>query len=147
MGELLKIWIKTAPGEAMLEKTKVKMIANKGIEGSATEKSHHRQVTILSIEAWNKATENLGKSVDPAERRSNFLVQGIDLNKTIGKILNIGDLQIQITGETKPCNLMEKISSGLKGALEEHWNGGATGIVVNDCSVSIGDLASWKTNK
>ena len=143
MGELLEIWLKKLHGEPMISLTEADVIAGEGIAGSAKEPGTKRQVTVLSKESWESATESIGKFVNPKERRANFIVSGIDLEETIGKILQIGELKIEVTGETVPCKLMNEVSEGLRDALTPEWRGGITGVVINDCSVKKGDLVKW----
>ena len=143
MGELLEIWLKKNHGEPMVALTEAKVRAGEGIKDSAKEPHADRQVTVLSKESWEAATESIGKSVDPGERRANFIVSGVELEETIGKILQIGELKIKVTGETVPCKLMNEVSDGLRDALKPEWRGGVTGSVINDCLVKKGDSVNW----
>jgi MOSC domain-containing protein YiiM len=72
-----------------------------------------------------------------------FFVNGVKLEESIGKILQIGELRIEVTGETAPCKLMDEVSEGLRDALKPEWRGGVTGIVINNCSVKRGDSVNW----
>ena len=143
MGELLEIWLKKNHGEPMVALTEAEVRAGEGIKDSAKEPHADRQVTVLSKESWEAATESIGKSVDPRERRANFIVSGVELEETIGKILQIGELKIKVTGETVPCKLMNEVSDGLRDALKPEWRGGVTGSVINDCLVKKGDSVNW----
>ncbi len=127
----------------MIALTEAEVRAGEGIKDSAKEPHADRQVTVLSKESWEAATESIGKSVDPGERRANFIVSGMELEETIGKILQIGELKIKVTGETVPCKLMNEVSDGLRDALKPEWRGGVTGSVINDCLVKKGDSVNW----
>ena len=81
--------------------------------------------------------------MDPALRRANLLVAGVDLAGTIGRVLRIGDLRLEITGETKPCHQMDDAVDGLRAALEPDWRGGAHGVVLSDATVRMGDPVGW----
>ena len=104
-------------------------------------KANHRQVTILSLAAWNEAQQEIGEQMDPIYRRANLLVDDISFENTKEKILVIGDLTIELTGETKPCAQMEELHTGLRTAMKPKWRGGATGKVLNSCTITIGDSA------
>ena len=143
MGELLEIWLKKNHGEPMVALVEAEVRAGEGIKDSAKEPHTNRQVTVLSKESWEAATESIGKSVNPGERRANFIVSGVELEETIGKILRIGELKIEVTGETVPCKLMNEVSEGLRDALKPEWRGGVTGSVINDCLVKKGDSVNW----
>ena len=75
----------------------------KDFKGVLVGKVNHRQVTILSLAAWNEAQQEIGQQMDPIFRRANLLVDDINFENTKGNILTIGDLKIELTGETKPC--------------------------------------------
>jgi len=143
MGELLEIWLKKSHGEPMVALMEAEVKAGEGIKDSAKEPHTDRQVTVLSKESWEAATGSIGESVEPKERRANFIVSGVELEETIGKILQIGELKIEVTGETVPCKLMNEVSEGLRDALKPEWRGGVTGSVINDCLVKKGDSVSW----
>ena len=143
MGELLEIWLKENHGQPMVPLTEAEVRASEGIKDSAKEPHADRQVTVLSKESWEVAISNIGESVDPKERRANFIVSGVTLEETVGKILQIGELKIEVTGETVPCKLMNEVSEGLREALKPSWRGGITGSVINDCLVKKGDPVNW----
>ena len=143
MGELLEIWLKENHGQPMVPLTEAEVRAGEGIKDSAKEPHADRQVTVLSKESWEAAISSIGESVDPKERRANFIVSGVTLEETVGKILQIGELKIEVTGETVPCKLMNEVSEGLRDALKPSWRGGITGSVINDCLVKKGDPVSW----
>jgi MOSC domain-containing protein YiiM len=143
MGELLEIWLKKNHGESTIPLAEAEVIAGEGLEGSIKEPHGDRQVTVLSRESWEAATDSIGKSIDPKERRANFFVNGVKLEESIGKILQIGELRIEVTGETVPCKLMDEVSEGLRDAMKSEWRGGVTGVVINNCSVKRGDSVNW----
>ena len=143
MGELLEIWLKKNHGEPMVALIEAEVRASEGIKDSAKAPHADRQVTVLSKESCEAATERIGKSVDPGERRANFFVSVCKLEETIGMIRQIRDLIIKVTFETFPCMLMDVVSDGLRDALKPEWRGGVTGSVINDCIVKKGDSVSW----
>ena len=142
MGKLEKIWLKENKGEPMVVVEEVNSLANQGLLGNTTEMKH-RQVTILSAEDWSNVEKEFGFAIDPIIRRANFLVTGVQLKKTKGKLLNIGSMRIEITGETKPCQQMDTALAGLQAALSTDWRGGAHGTILNDTSIRIGDPVTW----
>lgn len=102
-----------------------------------------RQVTILAEEALIEACNALQKNIPWTTRRANLLVSGLQLENSIGKQLKIGNVIIEITGETDPCYRMDEQVQGLKEALEPNWRGGVTGKVVVEGHVKIGDEVQW----
>ena len=139
MTYLLKIWTKSGRKHHMDSHESIESITGKGLAGCVGGKSKNRQITVLSLKAWSEAQEEIGQQLGPVNRRANFLVDEIDLENSKGKILLVGDLKIEITGETKPCAQMDKLHQGLREALKPHWRGGVTGKILNSCRVTVGD--------
>jgi MOSC domain-containing protein YiiM len=105
-------------------------IAGVGLDGDHAD-GGKRQVTVLSREGWDAACRELGAAVDPRVRRANLLVSGIDLAATIDGELRIGDVRIEVLGETRPCELLEAPGRiGLCAALRPGRRGGVHGRVV-----------------
>ena len=102
-----------------------------------------RQVTLLSKETWEERIKELGLQTDPIARRANLLISGLELANSRTRIINIGSCQIKIWGETKPCEVMDKVHPGLQDALRHEWGGGAFGEVLNDGEIAVGDEVSW----
>ena len=142
MGTLRGIWVKEAHGEPMTAVDEAQALAGQGFDGGVGEAST-RQVTVLAAEAWADVEAMLGVSVDPALRRANLLVACLDLAGTTGRVLRVGDLRLEITGETKPCHQMDSAVDGLRAALEPDWRGGAHGVVLGDATVRMGDPVGW----
>lgn len=141
-GRLEGIWLKRVRlgpmdpiGEAELE-------AGRGIAGNA-DFGGRRQVTILDADEWERRLTGLGARLDPALRRANLLVRGVDLAGTRGRVLAVGACRIRIDGETKPCALMDEQLPGLRQALYERWGGGAWGAVVSGGRIALGDPVGW----
>ena len=141
MAQLLNIWTKPAKGGQMVSHESIECITGEGLQGCVGGKADHRQVTILSLAAWNEAQQEIGEQMEPIYRRANLLVDDIDFENSKEKILVIGDLTIELTGETKPCAQMEELHEGLRTAMKPNWRGGATGKVLNSCTITIGDSA------
>ena len=142
MGTLQGIWVKEVRGEPMAAVDEAKVFTDQGFDGGIREAST-RQLTVLAAETWADAEATLGMSVDPALRRANLLVAGLDLAGTTGRVLRVGDLRLEITGETKPCHQMDTAVDGLRAVLEPDWRGGAHGVVLDDATVRVGDPVGW----
>ncbi len=142
-GELLAIWSKGAPRTPMLPRSEGVLLEGRGLEGSAAT-TGKRQVTVLSREAWERATEEAGVSgTGPENRRANLLVSGVDLNRTLGRTLAVGETRIVIRGETRPCSRMGDVAPPLHDALRPEWRGGAFGEVVRGGPIRVGDPVRW----
>lgn len=144
-GRVEKIWIKRARRGPMDPLTEAQLVAGAGIAGNVETKGR-RQVTILSRERWEAFMEKLGGDVDPARRRANFLVAGIELAETRDQVLQIGPVRVRILGETRPCERMDEALPGLRELMRADWGGGAYGEVLDSGAVKIGDRVGWVTD-
>ena len=143
MGKLEAIWLKRSRGGPMDPVHEAVAVEGRGLEGDA-DFDRHRHVTLIEREVFDRLKGSLDDSVEPVMRRANLLVSGIRLEDTSDRMLAVGDLRIQIRGETRPCGQMEEECEGLIDALEPHWGGGAHGSVVNDATISVGDEVRWE---
>jgi MOSC domain-containing protein YiiM len=141
MGSIERIWVKRAHEGPMDAVDVAELQADHGIVGNA-DTGGARQVCVLSADQWAVATAALGE-LDPALRRANVMVRGVDLARSRGKVLRLGSVRLAIGGETEPCRLMEVQHAGLQEALRPDWGGGAYGRVLDDGVVRVGDLATW----
>jgi len=142
MGTLERIWIKRAKLGPMDPVDRAELITAEGIVGNANFRGK-RQVTVLSRERWDAVMAGMGAGLDPAARRANLLVQGLDLEESRGRVLAIGECRIVIRGETRPCERMDEALPGLQEALRPHWGGGAYGEVVAGGAIAVGQPARW----
>lgn len=143
MGQVLAIQVKRSHGGVMDGRDSAALVAGRGIVGDAT-KGGRRQVTILSLDRWRQLTAHLPGPPDPAIRRANLLVDGVDLDSSRGRILAIGEVRIRIFGETRPCHQMDEACPGLQDALAPPWGGGAFGEVLNDGEIHVGCPVAWE---
>ena len=140
--KLESIWIKRFRRGPMDPSTRATLKAGSGIVGNSNQ-GGHRQVTVISVESWRELTAELGAELDPSVRRANFLVSGVDLVDSRGRVLRIGACRLRIRGETRPCHLMEETHPGLEEAMKPGWRGGVYGEVLNDAEVAVEDEVRW----
>ena len=142
MPALLAIYLRPAARLAVRSVTSAEAIAGVGLEGDHTT-SGKRQVSLLSREAWNEACAELGQDVDPIVRRANLLVEGINLPETIGHSIQIGSIEIDIHGETRPCELLDDHGRiGLSNALRPNMRAGVYGTIRVGGQLRVGDTCA-----
>ena len=141
-GRVEAIWLKKGRRGPMESSAQVDAITGRGLAGNANQ-GGRRQVTVLSAEAWEEATADLGRTLDPALRRANLLVRGIELAESRGRVLLVGTVEIAIRGETRPCGLMDQAWPGLRKSLEQGWRGGAYGKILAGGRIAVGDEVRW----
>jgi MOSC domain-containing protein YiiM len=137
-GRLEAIWIKRAKRGPMDLVEDATLVADRGIVGNA-DQGGRRQVTIIERETWDTMMRELDAHVDPAARRANLMVSGVQLAASRGMILDVGACRIHIMGETRPCEQMDEALPGLRRAMADPWRGGAFGIVLDDGDIRVGD--------
>lgn len=142
-GRLERVWIKRFRRGPMDAVERATLRAGRGLAGNA-DQGGKRQVTIISRRRWDGVMEALADDVDPALRRANLLVAGIDLDDTRGRILRVGPCRLLIHGETRPCAHMDAAHPGLQGALDPAWAGGAFAEALDDGEIATGDPVRWE---
>ena len=142
-GRLEALWSKRAHRGPMDAREEATLVPEQGMAGSVG-RSKRRQVTLLSVEAWQVATTELGHDVDPALRRANLLIRGLELANTRGRVLRIGSCRLAIGGELTPCERMDEAAAGLQAALVPHWRGGVFAQVLEGGTVRVGDRVDWE---
>lgn len=125
-------------GDPMQEVLECRILLHRGLD-SENRKPGKREVTLLSTEAWSDVCRELGTTIPWHIRRANLLIEGIDLSATIGKKLTIGEVTLEIHGETKPCALMDQQHTGLRDALKPEARGGVYGQVLTPGTIRVGD--------
>jgi len=141
-GRLEAIWVKRAHGGKMDPAERATLAAKKGIVGNA-DWGGWRQVTIIDQAKWESVTAGLGVTLDPATRRANLMVRGVELANCRDKVISIGGVRLKMVNETAPCNLMDEAHAGLKDALKPGWGGGVFGYVIDDGEITVGDEVRW----
>jgi MOSC domain-containing protein YiiM len=108
--------------------------------GAMKGKPHRRQVTLIALSDWNAAMAEVGRDLPWQGRRSNLLLDGINLPQRAGARLRIGaSVVLEVTRETDPCDRMEAVAPGLRAALTPDWRGGVCSFVVEDGEIAVGD--------
>lgn len=141
-GRVERIWVKRAHEGPMDEAEVATLEPGKGIVGNA-DTGGRRQVTLVALDRWRRAEEELGAEVDPSLRRANVLVSGIELVGPRDRTVRIGSCRLLVHGETPPCAVMDAQHQGLRAALEADWGGGAYGEVLDAGEIRVGDPVEW----
>ena len=111
-----------------------------GVEGDFRGKPGKRQVTVMSIEQWKLACDEVITTLPWTVRRANLLVDGVSFNSSmVGQQIKIGQCILYVTGETDPCPKMDAQHQGLTQALTPDWRGGVCCRVIADGRIKVGD--------
>jgi len=139
VGEIVAIWVKRAHRGEMDAVEEAQLVAGRGITGNA-DQGGWRQVTIIDEKAWTDAQAELGKEVDPSRRRANVMIRGIDLEKSRGRKLRLGDCVIEIRGENPPCRRMGDMQQPLK----PHCRAGVFASIQEGGTIRVGDPVTYQ---
>lgn len=138
-GRVEALWLKRAKRGPMDPTDEMKVVERTGIAKNA-DWGGRRQITVIEKERWEAMMEALGGAdVDPSARRANVMISGCDLHDSRHHLLRLGDVMVQIVGETRPCERMDEAHDGLRRVMADPWNGGAYGMVLNDGVIRLGD--------
>jgi MOSC domain-containing protein YiiM len=113
-----------------------------GVADDSKGKPGKRQVTLLSASAWCDACEEVGTDAPWTTRRSNLLIEDMDLPREAGIRIAIGDVRLETTVEIDPCSRMDEQVPGLTAALQPDWRGGIGCRVIQGGTVRIGDTVT-----
>lgn len=142
MGTIVAIWIKRFSRGPMDPVASAQLVAGRGIVGNANQ-GGKRQVTLIDEAAWGAATDVVGAEVDPSKRRANVMLRGLDLERSNGLFLRLGECLVRVYNETRPCERMDEAHPGLRDALRPHWRGGAFAEIVHGGIIRVGEEAEW----
>jgi len=144
VARLLGIAIRPEGTEAMQLLECGEITPEAGLAGDKRSRPGRRQVTLMSRADWLQACAELGVELEWTTRRANLLVDELPLYLSTGAFIHIGDVLLEITGETDPCARMEASHSGLFQALLPQWRGGVTCKVIRGGNFRCGDSVVLK---
>lgn len=140
IGKVLGIALRCANKEEMREVREATCVENGGIEGDPTS-SPDRGITLIASEQWKQVTTELGVELPWWTRRANVLIETNALGSLIGSRIRLGDVEVQVCDETRPCGLMDQLKPGLRAALKPDQRGGVNGRIVKGGILRVGDVA------
>lgn len=110
-----------------------------GVAQDSRGKPGERTVTVISASAWREVCAELGQDIPWTTRRANLLVDDIDLPRSAGSVIEVGEVRLQVMVEVNPCFRMDEQVAGLTAALTPAWRGGVGCTVLQGGSIAIGD--------
>lgn len=142
IGKVLSIAVRTAQRGAMKEVPHASARVDGGLEGDIAV-SASRGVSFISAEQWRQVTRELGANLAWHTRRANVLVETASLGHLVGKTVRVGEVELEITDETRPCALMDQLHQGLRAALVPDCRGGVHGRVLRAGRIQVGDTLTF----
>ena len=130
-------------GAPLEEMSAASISLERGIAGDARGMKNGRQVTVIFREGWEDACRDVGADLPWITRRANLLLANLEWPREAGGLLRIGDVELQITMETRPCHLMDRAYEGLRAALRPDWRGGVCCVVRRGGEIKLGIPAQY----
>ncbi len=127
--------------ERMIELDDARAIKGKGFAGDERA-AGRRGLTLLSTERWVDVIHDLDTVLPWHTRRANVLIEGLDLSGMIGKRIRIGEVELHVCDESRPCGRMDEIHPGLRAVLKPDMRGGVCGEVLCDGLIRVGDTVA-----
>jgi MOSC domain-containing protein YiiM len=147
-GTVAWIGIRPKKGADLSPTDSVSVTLEAGLEGDHySGSSKKRQVTLIQEEHLEGVAKILRKDhIDPSLTRRNILVRGINLLALKDRSFQIGEVILEGTGPCHPCSRMEtNLGPGGYNAMRGH--GGITARVVQEGTISVGDVVRLKKNQ
>ncbi len=138
VGKVLALAVRTQRKGPMRELEQVRATADFGLDGDQPVKDF-RGITLLSQPQWEGVQAELNADMPWHTRRANLLTDVPRLGEWIGRTIRIGSVVVEITGETRPCGLMDELQPGLQTALKPECRAGVHGHIRESGSIRVGD--------
>jgi MOSC domain-containing protein YiiM len=139
IGRVLSIALRQQDKRQMTEVTEADAERDGGLVGDLAARPE-RGVTLIAAGQWREVQKELQAELPWYTRRANVFVEADSLGELIGARIKIGDVVLQIEGETRPCDLMDRLHFGLRGVLKPDARGGVHGRVLESGRIRVGDL-------
>lgn len=146
-GELVAIFIGSNFGGQMDEKSEVKAVPGKGLEGdryfiSAENHSQKhdpsREVTLIEIEAINAIKREHNIDIGLGDSRRNLVTSGVPLNHLVDQDFKVGEVRLRGVRLCEPCShLADLTHKEILPALIHR--GGLRAQIISGGTLKVGD--------
>ena len=142
MTRILGIAIRAGKRAPMQALEHASITPERGVANDFRGRPGKRQVTLLSLDDWQRACDAIERSLDWTTRRSNLLVEHMPWPALVGRRLKVGEAILEVCTEIDPCSRMDEAAQGLMEALVPDWRGGAGCRVIAGGAVRVGDAVT-----
>jgi MOSC domain-containing protein YiiM len=109
---VVRLFLKTAHDRPMRDVPQVDAVAGRGLSGDVSLGRSSRQVLLVD------QTTLAEFGLHPGQIRENITLKGLDLSAIPqGTRIRIGAATLEVTGDCTPCDRLEAIRPGLRGAI------------------------------
>jgi MOSC domain-containing protein YiiM len=119
--------------------TEIEAVAGKGLVGDRHFDHYSKgQITVVSNDELALAEADLGYPIAPGSTRRNVTVSGLQLPRTPGSRLRLGEVVVEVYRDASPCTTMEgSVGPGAQAALR--GRAGVRGMIVEGGTLRVGD--------
>lgn len=139
VGRVLAIALRCRDKGKMTEVAEATAEEGGGLVGDIVARAE-RGLTLIAAGQWTDVQKELAADLPWYTRRANVLVDADRLGHLIGREINVGEVRLKVEGETRPCDLMDRLHNGLKAALKPDCRGGVHGRVLQAGTIRVGDV-------
>ena len=143
MSKIIKIGTCNSSANKIRDVETIEVKCGKGIIGDRHYKTindERKQITIIEsekIDFYNSTSNTNFKYLD---FRRNLVTRGLSLNKLLNKEFFIGSIKVKACDYCKPCLHLQKILKRNDIIKKFIDNGGLRCKILNDGSISVGDI-------
>lgn len=111
-----------------------------GLEGDFSVLCRDGEIAVLSKESWVKACHETDIELPWLSHGAHLLIKGFEFLPTdIGRLLRIGDVELEIAREHAPFASLEAQAPVLYEALLTGWRGGVVCRILRSGNIQTGD--------
>ena len=143
-GEVRWIGVRPQRRASMMSVDEVLASSAKGLDGDRYQgRTGQRHVTLMQEEHLAVIASCCAREcVKPEDFRRNLMIRGINLLALKNRVINVGNVQLEVTGLCHPCSRMEEtLGAGGYNAIRGH--GGVTARVLTDGIIKVGDIVGF----
>ena len=141
VGKVLGIALRCKDKTKMTPVSSARAAVDGGLDGD-NPVSPDRGITFIAQGQWQTTINELGVDLPWWTRRANVLIDAPALAHLIGRRIRVGEVEVDIKAETKPCDLMDKQHMGLKTTLKPDCRAGVYGRVLQAGTIKISDTVT-----
>ena len=138
VGKVIGIALRTGVEAPMREVSSAIAREGGGLDGDV-KPAPHRGITFIASRQWDAVQRELGGDKPWHTRRANVLIEADRLGQLVGRRVRLGEVEVEINGETHPCGLMDELQPGLMTALNPDLRAGVHGQVLRGGTFAVGD--------
>lgn len=146
-GDLVSIFISSSFGEEMVEKSAVKAIPGRGLEGdrffihtklNPEKHDPSKEVTLIEIESLRALKRDYAIDIGLGASRRNLVTRGVPLNHLVDQDFTVGEVRLRGLRLCEPCAHLAKLTQKEMLPALVH-RGGLRVQIISGGTMKVGD--------